>query len=395
MLKNIKLDLLLFIRFLAALLVVRQHVDFPYPNINVFNFPIGWMFVGNNGSGGYAVILFFTISGYLMGKNFFSGKYTFNLISILNFYINRFKRIAPLYYFVTAYTLFYIFPYVFDWIRDDKKNIVILQKLLTFNYYGEYQFNVVYWALSIEVSFYIICPIIFYILHKIQPNKYITLFLFGLILAPNTQMSLVSLNKYHKLFEFVSYFILGSITYFIIKNINFKLFASKFLLYFSFTSALISLLFPWYLYKVYFINQTQLIISLSTCLFIYCYELNNQSKQPIYKEIDNQSIFLQTKRFIIYSLNYLGKLSYAIFLTHITFLFRINEIYQKALFLKYGPFYSGLILFFMTIFVTITVSSFLYHSVEIPGAKNIDSFVNMIKNYFIKIKQRLNVKATE
>ncbi len=383
-----KLDLFLLLRFIACILVVRQHVAFPIPNYKILNFPIGWLFGGTLGSGGFAIIVFFTLSGYLMGKNFFNGRYKFNLKGILKFYINRFKRIAPLYYFVTIFTIFFVFSYILDWVRDSKDHMYLITDLLFFNYYGQFQFNPVYWTLSIEIAFYIICPIIFFVLSILSKNKLIVILLLILNTVYSFYSPIVELVKVHKVFEFTSYFIYGSLVYLILKYFKFNITKHKYLVPISFIFCLLSMMFPWE-----FItnkgNISFMLVSIITTIFIYFYEL-----YEIYT-IEDQKEVSSTERNYIFTnftnfINYLGLLSYGIYLIHIIILSRLGSTYGNHFALKYGPLKGGLILFLLTTIVSTIIAIYLHESVEIPGRKNINKIVNLLGNLFSKLRNRLS-----
>ena len=127
-----------------------------------------------------------------------------------------------------------------------------------------------------------------------------------------------------------------------------------------------TLVLPWNFlpFKVEWLGIITLASVLFT-IFIEKYDLK-RAVDPSYKS---------TKFFGF--LNYLGGLSFAIFLIHMLFLTRINELYRAFLFQKLGAISGGFAILFLTLILVIPVSIFLFHAVEKPAAK-------WIENKFIK-----------
>ena len=79
--------------------------EFGLPNlIETFNF---FKFT----SGHLGVMLFFTLSGFLITYLLFVEKTNFNTINIKEFYIRRALRIWPIYYLMVFFVLF-LFPFI-------------------------------------------------------------------------------------------------------------------------------------------------------------------------------------------------------------------------------------------------------------------------------------------
>jgi peptidoglycan/LPS O-acetylase OafA/YrhL len=106
------------------------------------------------------VWIFFTLSGYLMGKGFHSGRYAVSEAGVRAFLRNRALRIAPVYYVAVLITAIFSTPAVliprhwwqlvlvgvFDFIRLPLAPIGIL------------------WSLTTEVQFYLLSPLFFLLL---------------------------------------------------------------------------------------------------------------------------------------------------------------------------------------------------------------------------------------
>jgi peptidoglycan/LPS O-acetylase OafA/YrhL len=110
--------------------------------------------------GGFPGIwIFLCLSGYLIGKGFFSGKYTLHFKGILRFYRNRILRIVPLYLFIIVLTSFTVY-------RETGVHWESLGKLLTFTAtdfisLGGYNGNL--WTISLLMQFYLIVPAIYFL----------------------------------------------------------------------------------------------------------------------------------------------------------------------------------------------------------------------------------------
>ena len=198
-----------FIKFLAAILVVRQHTEFDFPKISLsiifskvltvfgnaklpffdslWNFNFGFLATGTNQSGTLGVVLFFVFSSFLITKNFLSGKYKLTFSGILHFYFNRLKRIVPLYYFLVVFGLFFVF---FEILQNN--NWLGILGLFLFNYNYKMNFNYAYWTVGTEILFYFFCPII--IIISLFLVKILTKFL----ILVSTLISIFKINKLSK-----------------------------------------------------------------------------------------------------------------------------------------------------------------------------------------------------
>ncbi|MDJ0795902.1 MAG: acyltransferase [Calothrix sp. MO_167.B12] len=170
-----KLDALLTLRGFACLMVVVYHgITLPQlfasqlssdaqlstlrQSIIYKGYDLTWILFSH---GPVAVWVFFVLSGYLMGKAFYSGRYIANVSGTINFWRNRILRIFPLYYFVALILIILVYT---DYLK--LSNWGYLLRVLTFTY-NPYiggqalQFNIPFWSLSTEVQFYIVIPVIY------------------------------------------------------------------------------------------------------------------------------------------------------------------------------------------------------------------------------------------
>ena len=114
------------------------------------------------------MVIFFCLSGYLMGKAFYSSRYSPDPAGIKSFYVNRAIRIdLPLCYFASFIVTLLVNPSLLQ-----RGTLWQLWRPLLFMYYG-YQTGPigVLWALSVEMQYYVIAPFIFILLAPLLTSK--------------------------------------------------------------------------------------------------------------------------------------------------------------------------------------------------------------------------------
>lgn len=155
-----RLDALVTLRGFACLMVLIAHCSAPREALFLGNLDLSWLFFS---AGGVAVRIFFCLSGYLMGKLFYTQKYTLNKSGILKFFRNRALRVFPLYYFAVIVLSLFVYPQILQY-----ENWQYLFRLLTFTYNQTLPivFNGALWSLSTEVQFYLCVPLIFAVFNK-------------------------------------------------------------------------------------------------------------------------------------------------------------------------------------------------------------------------------------
>lgn len=165
-----KVDQFLALRGAACLIVLLGHAFMRMRTLMdpliIGGVDLTWLLRPNAAMGMY---VFFTLSGYLMGNQFFSGKYTVSRQGICSFFRARAMRIAPLFY---ALTLFYLIYDGVDFLRDFHPNQLL--KILTFtfsiwpfDYAGEH-----FWSIATEMQFYLTVPALFFICKRFCKNGY-------------------------------------------------------------------------------------------------------------------------------------------------------------------------------------------------------------------------------
>lgn len=136
------------LRAIAIIIVLIYHYQVVVSRENVFGFmsQLGWT----------GVDLFFVLSGYLIGNQILSAFAKRQDFSLKLFYIRRFLRTLPNYYFVLA--LYFIFPVALNGTATAP-----LWSLLTFTQNLDMRAGETFthsWSLCIEEQFYLIFPVI-------------------------------------------------------------------------------------------------------------------------------------------------------------------------------------------------------------------------------------------
>lgn len=136
------------LRAIAIIIVLIYHYKVVVSRENIFGFmsQLGWT----------GVDLFFVLSGYLIGNQILSAFAKGQEFSLKLFYIRRFLRTLPNYYFVLA--LYFIFP-----VALSGTDTASLWSFLTFTQNLDMRAGETFthsWSLCIEEQFYLIFPVI-------------------------------------------------------------------------------------------------------------------------------------------------------------------------------------------------------------------------------------------
>ncbi len=165
------------LRALAILLVLVFHYQtyFSHPLWTEWFDTIGWT----------GVDLFFVLSGFLISSQLFAQIKKGNSISLKTFFIKRFFRILPIYFFIVC--IYFLFPFF-----REKEALPPLWKFLTFTqnfgldneHFGTFSHA---WSLCVEEHFYLFLPLILIFLQSknLFAKSYwilIALFITGILL---------------------------------------------------------------------------------------------------------------------------------------------------------------------------------------------------------------------
>ncbi|WP_102176876.1 acyltransferase family protein, partial [Fischerella thermalis] len=192
-----RLDVLLALRGFACLMVVIIHCAPPRNALIYQNYDFSWILFSH---GAVAVWIFFCLSGYLMGKAFFTERYSSDVTGVINFWRNRSIRILPLYYFAVLILSIFVYP---DVLKFENWGYLLRICTFTFNPYIASQsvaFNDVFWSLSTEVQFYIIIPFIYNLSKSLIFNqKYVIATAILIILIVFFSKTLSWLSFFHQI----------------------------------------------------------------------------------------------------------------------------------------------------------------------------------------------------
>ncbi|WP_071643215.1 acyltransferase family protein [Paenibacillus polymyxa] len=202
-------DTIQILRGIAALSVVFYHFNQYLVNVgknqnsmfNIFDHRFS-----------YGALLFFVISGFLMGKLIERG--------YKKFLLQRLLRIYPMYFIVVILTILLKLLF-FGSITQN--NFLESLTLLPF---GEIQYTLgIEWTLVYEVFFYFICSI--FILKRIRKFFLPFLFIWFIMIICNTYIFHIPVSFLPKIHEillssFNIYFIAGCFAYYVQRNLNLK-----------------------------------------------------------------------------------------------------------------------------------------------------------------------------
>ncbi len=153
--KTNHLDVLLAIRAIACFFVVVAHCSPPRDAIIFQGYDLSWLLFA---AGGMYLRTFFCLSGYLMGKLFYTGRYQLSLDGILKFWRNRVLRVFPLYYFAALFLIIFMYTGL---LKLENWGYLIRIFTFTYNHALPPDFNRPLWSLSTEVQFYLLAPFIY------------------------------------------------------------------------------------------------------------------------------------------------------------------------------------------------------------------------------------------
>lgn len=304
--------------------------------------------------GAMGVQLFFLASSFTLFLSF-TKRSQYEKFAVRNFFIRRFFRIAPIFYIAICYYLFQ------NWHSErnvftpgSSHGIDIILNFLFLNGFNPYTIRSIVpggWSIAVEMTFYIILPILFI---KIKNEKQAFNFF---VLALLLRLFFVSIMEKYPLiaeteiwntflfFNFLNQlpvFALGILFYFIVRKAPGEKFGfnSSFVLLFTILSILqLSIGIPFFLPDHIFF---------SVFFLLFAIVLNYQ--QPI--TLVNKII------------NYIGTISFSMYIVHFAVLYWLTYFekidYFNNQFINFG------FKFLIVTLLTIIISSMTYKLVELP-----------------------------
>ena len=173
-----------FLRFFFASNIVLAHLSVLSQNKDL-------QFLSNFSDANIGVKGFFVISGFLVAKSYTSTP------SLKNYFIKRAKRILPAYVFIVIFATlilsFFSYYTFFEYFTDSNTYKYLGWNLIFCNFMhpclpGLFEYNRLcavngsLWTLKVEEGFYIILPIIFYVINKLKKPSVVLVSLYFLSL---------------------------------------------------------------------------------------------------------------------------------------------------------------------------------------------------------------------
>lgn len=351
------------LRFLAAAMVVIMHI---HNNMGISGLPQlpAWpiLFKGLT-----AVSFFFVLSGFLITYLLLREQQLNNTISIKSFYLRRIFRIWPLYFIIVAAgILFYwkLVPALHMQFENAYPHglaialyVFFLANLMNSLYHVGGMLHIT-WSIAVEEQFYLFwAPLVKKFSNKIP-------LLIGIVTVASLALhALNTLNIFHCSKEMHAF----------IGTLQFH--------YMGFGAGFAWILFnkkKWLLQLPFFANrilQYICLLSLIGYLFFYMKTTAGDLVSPVPLALlfgwliinvssnSHSVISLENK-----PLNYLGKISYGIYMYHMPVVYATSFLFKKYIFLTTTPVYFPM--FFLTVFIfTITIASLSYFYIEQPILK--------------------------
>lgn len=356
------------LRFFAALAVIITHIELikgAFGMKNVWKNPIIFNL------GGLGVYFFFVLSGFLITYLLLAEKSQFNHINIKSFYLRRVLRIWPLYYLVLILGFFILphfdyfkIPYLEKSFSDNFTQNLILYILilpnLAFSIFPAVPNIGQAWSIGVEEQFYIVWPWIIsksknilktlvVIIIVLIVIKFIILII-GFFYKTSAWYEPLKLFVAMSKFECMAIGGIGAYLVFTKHNLLNKISHSS--------NLLLSIIgIPLLIFYTPNLIQDGIHIIYSILFLIIIIHVSSNQKFQ----------FLENRLF-----NYLGKISYGLYMYHFMIIPLVLSIYKKSL-ANYEGSYGNVIIYGLTICLTVFISALSYHFFE---------------NYFIKLKSK-------
>ncbi|MGC4129956.1 MAG: acyltransferase [Bergeyella sp.] len=340
------------IRATAILLVMVGHT-LGYLYSGTYSFFLSFL------SGFLGVELFFVLSGVLIGKLLIDVFNSQNINKNLkNFLIRRWFRTLPMYFIMLL--VYWFGNQFFDSVKN---NDVALWKYFFFiqNFFGvQPTFFGVSWSLSVEEWFYVLFPLVLFIIKKAQPSISVkSLFGIGIFtfLAYFLLMRFLAFQEYD--FSFyegvrkIAFFRLDSIAFGILAAFGFEFFnekirANKYL--FLLTGFVLIIVNQYIIFRDNYSN-----IFYFNTLYYNVLGIGLMMIFPFFKEVKSQ------KNFVSKGITFISKISYSLYLIH-WLVFRFLELsYFSSI-----PNSVKFVLFFL---ISFAAAGFTYYFIEKPVMK--------------------------
>ena len=349
------------LRAIAAIFVVLGHIELLKPNFNFETLPfIPLLKTGSS----IAVTLFFVLSGFLITCLLLNEKEKKQKIFLKEFYIRRTLRIWPL-FFLTLFICYIIVPKFFPsfsanacWFSFMLNALFLTNITYVINQLPP--LGTAVWSIGIEEQFYIFWPLV---LKKKKLQSLMKLLVCIILAIYILKVAFVYFSSYgafiHKmriLINITRYdcLLLGAVGALLYKGCIIKI--GRLQINYSFFTSFAAQVILYLLLFISIVANTfyhlPIIHQWYSFLFMIMI-LNMATNEKSIVKIDN------------YILNYLGKISYSIYLLH---MFVIATLFKFLLpYWQHNDFITqNIIIYSLVIFSTIIVASISYYLIEKP-----------------------------
>lgn len=355
----IKFEYIDLLRGLAILGVIAVHC---YPRIQQLHILTSSVF--NYGQLG--VQLFFVASALTLCLSMNERKE----ISPMNFYIRRFFRIAPLYYFGIA--LYFVWRSSKEFLKTNQfiipegySLVAVLENIFFLHGFDPGHYNFVVpggWSIATEISFYIIFPLLFVIQSKLQFSGFLKFTLVLMLASFLAQFFAIEFNIIanthdNDSFGFLYCSIVNQINVFLIGILTYQKLKST---HISFGSMILAVL-----------------LCIASCLLLNTTQFKtgyNGFIHPILSALAFGIFSIRLSKIGCFEtltakiLIRIGRVSFSMYLIHFLFLEIINFIYQKTIFyLIHVPELKLLVLMTSVVTVSYYGSRLTYATIEKPA----------------------------
>ncbi|MES2678988.1 MAG: acyltransferase, partial [Bacteroidota bacterium] len=360
------------LRFFAALAVIITHIELLK---KMYGFPNIWEQPVIFDLGGFGVYFFFVLSGFLITYLLLVEKQKEGTIRIKQFYMRRILRIWPLYYLILVIG-FFVLPKIgyiqIEFVRDlfikDFTPNLLLYLLILPNLAASMFSTVPHigqtWSIGVEEQFYIFWPWVISKSKKVLRS--LLMIISGLILVKVLMLVLgkfygdtswyMPLRNFIAMSKFECMAIGGIGAYFVfVKHPFLKVLYNKYVLNLGF------LLIPLLIFGTPARLQDGIHIVYSLIFLVIILNVANNSVK----------IKLENK-----VLNYLGKISYGIYMYHFMIIPLILCLLVNILGMSASGVFTNIILYAASILLTVGISSLSYE---------------LFENRFIKMKSRFSI----
>jgi peptidoglycan/LPS O-acetylase OafA/YrhL len=343
------------VRAIAALMVVISHIELHKADFHVARIP--YITIFNFGKTG--VTIFFALSGFLITYLLLEEKRNFSAVNLKAFYIRRMLRIWPL-YFLLVIIGFFIYPA--EGLSTGLWLSIFFMPNLAFCLQMLPEIFNPIWSIGTEEQFYIFHPHFFRIK---KPKNILYAFLIFIVLIWALQLTINKLNHANPLWKLFSQFfyyarfdnmMIGAVVAVLFHNTKHPTFKFK-------LQSLFNLMFRPY---------TQIMLSVIFLGYVYLYLIHDIPHGDVPLAIISSLLIVnlcqaETSIYTINSraLNFIGQISYGIYLLHKYPLFLILYLVQKYI-PTMNMVTQNIIIYITTITCAIGLASFSYFGYEKP-----------------------------